>query len=257
MKKITLLTLTFSGLLILPAAAQLGQVLTEFQYYSQDFQNYLRSNLSDTLESNTQNAVNSSSGELNIPNPVDAGKQARQSILFFNTITDKFENNQAVHSNSVSNEINRTITRSSVVGVLGRDAQIRTKDKLETTQRTIANIENTVQEASNESDNLLANFIGGISDTFQQKSLTASQNLAKLQLQTLRIQSEQSKFLGETLAQNIQTNQFIQYSNLNLANISQQVEEANRSRRLDSSTEASRLLRTTSQIELFGTKIDN
>ncbi|WP_445638785.1 hypothetical protein NSTC745_01449 [Nostoc sp. DSM 114161] len=52
----------------------------------------------------------------------------------------------------------------------------------------------------------------------------------------------------------IQTNQYLQYSNLNLANIAQQTEEANRARRVETSTEASRLLRATSQMDLFGRK---
>ncbi|UKO98458.1 hypothetical protein [Nostoc sp. UHCC 0870] len=251
MKKTTLLTLTFSALLILPAIAQLGQVWTDFQYYSTDFQNYLRNNLSDSLENNTQNAVNSSRGDLNLPNPIDAGKQARQGILFFNSIPDKFENNQAVHSNSVNNEINRVITRSSVVGVLGRDAQIRTKNKLENTERTIENITNINNESNSIFDLIVNNLPPGVAET------VAKRGESNLQLQSIKIQSEQSKIIAENLAQTLQTNQFIQYSNLNLANISQQIEESNRARRLDSATEASRLLRTTSQIELFGTKPEN
>lgn len=252
MKKTTLLTLTFSALLILPAMAQLGQVWTDFQYYSTDFQNYLRNNLSDTLGNTPQNAVNTSRGDLNIVNPIEAGKQARQSILFFNSIPDKFENNQAVYSNSVNNEINRIVTRSAVVGVLGRDAQLRTKNKLENTEQTIRNIINI----SSESDNILSQILEKLNTTSTLPNPISGQQ-SNLQLQTIKIQSEQSKLIAENLAQNIQTNQFIQYSNLNLANISQQIEESNRARRLDSATEASRLLRTTSQIELFGTKPEN
>jgi hypothetical protein len=197
---------------------------------------------------------------LNLPNPVDAAKQARQSILFFNTIPDKFENNQAVHSNSVSNEINRVITRSSVVGVLGREGQIRTKNKLENTTQSLNSIDEFVQQADKTSADLLSQItakIATITDPTQSASALLNTNQANLQLQTLKIQNQQSKLMGETLAQNLQTNQFIQYSNLNLANISQQIEESNRARRLDSATEASRLLRTTSQIELFGTKPEN
>ncbi|MGH1396115.1 MAG: hypothetical protein ACRAVC_19105 [Trichormus sp.] len=253
MKKTTLLTLTFSALLILPAMAQLGQVWTDFQYYSTDFQNYLRNNLSDTLGNTPQNAINTSRGDLNILNPIEAGKQARQSILFFNSIPDKFENNQAVYSNSVNNEINRIVTRSAVVGVLGRDAQLRTKNKLENTEQTIRNIINI----SSESDNILSQILGKVASAGTSPSNIISGEQSNLQLQTIKIQSEQSKLIAENLAQNIQTNQFIQYSNLNLANISQQIEESNRARRLDSATEAARLLRTTSQIELFGTKPEN
>lgn len=252
MKKITCLTLTFSTLLIVPATAQLGKVWTDFQYYSTDFQNYLRNNLNDSLDNNSQNSLNSARGNLNLPNPVEAGKQARQGILFFNYIPDKFENNQALHSNSVNNEINRVITRSAVVGVLGRDAQTRIKNKLENTEKTIENITNI----SDESDSILGKILSSL-PTANNPANIVSREQSNLQYQSIRIQSEQSKIIAETLAQNLQTNQFIQYSNLNLANISQQMEESNRARRLDSATEAARLLRTTSQIDLFGTKTDN
>ena len=50
----------------------------------------------------------------------------------------------------------------------------------------------------------------------------------------------------------MQTNQSLQYSNLNLASISQQMDDINRSRRVDSATETARLMRTTAQIDLFG-----
>ena len=58
--------------------------------------------------------------------------------------------------------------------------------------------------------------------------------------------------MAENLAQVMQNNQFLQYSNLNLANISRQVEQANQTRRVDTAAEAARLLRTSAQIDLFG-----
>ena len=58
--------------------------------------------------------------------------------------------------------------------------------------------------------------------------------------------------IGENLAQTMQLHQTLQYSNLNLANISQEMEESNRARRVNASAEAARLLRTTSQVDLIG-----
>jgi hypothetical protein len=74
--------------------------------------------------------------------------------------------------------------------------------------------------------------------------------------ETIKIQQEQSKIVAETFAQTLQNNQSLQYSNLNLANISQQAEEANRARRVETSTEAARLLRASSQLDLFGRKLN-
>jgi hypothetical protein len=82
-------------------------------------------------------------------------------------------------------------------------------------------------------------------------------NQSDLQRQNIKIQTEQAKIIGETLAQNIQINQSLQYSNLNLANISQQIEESNRDRRLDIATESARLLRTATQMDLLGRQTAN
>ena len=251
MQKTTFLTLTFSFLLVLPAMAQLGKVWTDFQFYSVDMQNYLRNNLNETLrplEVRSQNALNNSTGELNIPNPVEAGKSLRQDLLF-NPTTDKFENNPVVQSNSVTNEINRLITRSSIESIMGRDGQIRLKSQLQNTETILDNIE----EISQQSDNLFRTIATAAANLIPTNPLAALEgDQANLQLQTIKIQQEQAKIIGETLAQTIQTNQSLQYSNLNLASISQQMDEINRSRRVDGATETARLIRTTAQIDLFG-----
>jgi hypothetical protein len=82
-------------------------------------------------------------------------------------------------------------------------------------------------------------------------------NQADLQRQNIKIQTEQAKIMGGTLAQNIQLNQSLQYSNLNLTNISQQIEESNRDRRLDTATQSAQLLRAATQVDLLGRKIAN
>ncbi|MBD2298713.1 hypothetical protein H6G80_10370 [Nostoc sp. FACHB-87] len=255
MRKTTLFTLLFSSLLILPAMAQLGKVWTDFQYYSVDLQNYLRSNVNETfrpLDIRTQGALSNYSGELNLPDPVSAGKQVRSDIII-NSISGRYENNSAVNGAGVSNEVNRVVTRGAVVGVLGREGQVRLKTKLEDTERSIETIAQTIEDADNFLDDLkdqvckITGSAGAVN--------VANQSLCQSSIQqdtTVKILQEQAKINAENLAQTIQTNQSIQYTNLNLANISQQVEEANRARRVDSATEAARLLRTASQTDLFG-----
>lgn len=251
MRKTTILTLAFSSLLVLPAMAQLGQVWTDFQSYSVDMQNYLRNNLSETvrpLEMRSQNAINNSSGESNIPNPIEVGRQIRRDILF-NPTTDRFENNPVVRANALSNEINRHITRGSIESVMGRDGQVRLKAKLQNTEAILDNIE----EISRESDNIFQRLVTAATNLVPQNPLASLESeKSNLQLQAIKLQQEQTKIISETLAQSIQTHQSLQYSNLNLANISQQMEEMNRARRVDGATEAARLLRTTSQINLWG-----
>ncbi|YAF95040.1 MAG: hypothetical protein AB3A66_21040 [Nodularia sp. CChRGM 3473] len=250
MQKTTCCTLAFSFLLVLPAMAQLGKVWTDFQSYSVDIQNYLRNNLSDTLrplEIRSQNALNNATGESNIPNPIEAVKSFRQDILF-NPVTDKFENNPVIQANSVSNEIGRLITRSSIESVMGRDGQIRLKSQLQNTQTIIDNIE----ELSQESDNIFQRLASAVMSIPNNQLASLEGEKGNLQLQSIKIQQEQTKIISEALSQSIKTHQSLQYSNLNLANISQQMEAMNRTRRVDASTEAARLIRTTSQTDLFG-----
>ncbi|WP_373526041.1 hypothetical protein [Nostoc sp.] len=270
MKKTAILTFTFLSLAIIPAVAQvktggLGQVWTDFQSYSTDLQDYLQNNLSDNLKRDeVQSRLNSAKGELNIPNPVVAGKEVRDDLINNSYRSDsksnRFENNSAVRGNLVSNELNRVISRGAAESVLGRNGQIRTKAKLENTEENLENLVNKTEELDRKSDNLLSTIVTQVSNATNpaDKAIsTLAELLGTSQLQTLKIQQEQLKLVGETFAQTLQNNQSLQYSNLNLANISQQAEEANRARRVDTSTEAARLLRATSQIDLFGRKVDN
>ncbi len=261
MQKTTLLTFSLSFLIVLPAMAQLGQVWTDFQSYSVDVQNYFRNNLSETLkplEIRTQSTLTGATGDLNIPNPIAAGQQI-QNDLILNSISDKFENNPAVRSASVSNEINRFLTRGSIEGVMGTNGQARLKIKLEDTERIVKNIDELVNQAEENNRNILDDLIRKIpgNELANQAIAQTNRSQVELQLQNIKIQRDQSKLLSESLAQTVLTNQSLQYSNLNLANISQQMEQANRARRVDGSAEAARLLRTTSQMDLFGRETGN
>ncbi|MHC5613913.1 MAG: hypothetical protein ACYTXA_23695 [Nostoc sp.] len=280
MQKTTIFTLTLLSLAILPAMAQiqtsgLGHVWTDFQSYSTDLQNYLQYNLSDNLkpiEVQSQNALSNAKGDLNLPNPVAAGKTVRDNLINYSYNSDskstRFENNSAVRGNLVSNELNRVITRGVAVGVLGKNGQIRTKEKLENTENTLKNIADITEQAEVGSQGFIDKARNLIPPTASVATISAgdiatsgaisalSQLIGATQLESIKIQQAQSEIVGETFAQTIQTNQSLQYSNLNLANISQQAEEANRARRVETSTEAARLLRATSQLDLFGRKVN-
>ncbi|MDZ7954738.1 hypothetical protein [Nostoc sp. DedQUE09] len=276
MRKTTIFTFTLlSSLAILPAVAQvqtsgLGQVWSDFQSYSKDMQDYFQyNNLNDTLnpleEGQSRIAIENAKGDLKIPNPVAAGQKIRDDSINYSYNSDakssRFENNAAVRGNLVSNELNRIITRGVAVGVLGKNGQIRTKTKLENTEKSLEDIEGFAQEIQENNNTFLGRIqeginVGGKTD----QTVKAISGLADLlgvsQVQMMRIQQEQIKIVAETFGQTLQNNQALQYSNLNLANISQQAEEANRARRVETSTEASRLLRATSQLDLFGRNVN-
>jgi hypothetical protein len=259
MKKITLLTLSLSFLIILPATAQLGKVWTDFKSYSNDLQKYFTDNVnvngndSLKLELQAEYAIPNLTGEFKIPNPFDTGENDR----FINSISDKFEKNPEVRSTLVSNERNRLITRSSAAGILG-EGQNRSKNKLEDTENRLEKIGVFSEDADNYSNELLDKIRQIIPEPIGNNIASLSQALGGVtQVQSVQIQREQVKIVAETLGQTIQTNQSLQYTNLNLASLSQQMEDTNRARRVDASAEAARLLRTTSQTDLFGRKLDN
>ena len=258
MKKTIFITISITLLAAFPVVAQIGNVWVDFQNYAVDLQNYLTDNISDTLqpvESETQTAINSFNGELNIPNPVAVRRSLNDDITI-NSLSGNFENNPAVNAKSVGNEIDRKLTRAIAVGVLGEEAQIRSRNKLESIENSLDNTTKIAQEARESSSNLLDDFMELGSNLNPAGSvLNRSQSeLIRLQLQSIQIESEQSKLIGENLAQTMQLHQTLQYSNLNLANISQEMEESNRARRVNASAEAARLLRTTSQVDLIGRK---
>ncbi|WP_445627043.1 hypothetical protein [Nostoc sp. DSM 114167] len=271
MRKTTIFTFTLLSLAILPAVAQiqtggLGQVWTDFQSYSQDMQDYFQhNNLKNTLnpleQAQSQIAIDSAKGDLKIPNPVAAGQKIRDDSINYSYNSDakssRFENNAAVRGNLVSNELNRIITRGIAVGVLGKNGQTRTKVKLENTEKSLEDIDGLAQEIDDSKTRLLGK-IGSIPkpDAQTQAISSLTELLGLSQVQMMKIQQEQVKIVAETFGQTLQNNQALQYSNLNLANISQQAEEANRARRVETSTEAARLLRATSQLDLFGRQVN-
>ncbi|MBF2066440.1 MAG: hypothetical protein IGS39_18770 [Calothrix sp. C42_A2020_038] len=262
MKKIFIFSAFSLFLAILPASAQLGQVWTDFQSYSADLQNHLRNNLNQLkpLQIQSQGAITGATGELNIPNPIGAAENLSNNI-YNNLLTSNYETNPLLNSTLFSNEMNRLIFRSSAVGTLGYNGQLRTKIKLENIETELKRIDAFSEEAENINDDFVTDVqsqiarLGGNISVIG--SLLSAINQSNLQLQQIRIQRDQSKILAETLAQTIHENQLLQYSNLNLANIGQQMENINHARRIDNSTEAARLLRTTSQTDLFGRKSEN
>ena len=280
MRKTTIFTLTLLSLAILPAMAQvqlgsgLGEVWTNFKLYSTEMEKYFQNNLSENLnpvETQSRTALDSAKGdtELKIPNPIAAGQKVRDNIINESYRSEskasRFENNPAVRANLVSNELNRFITRGAAEAILGKDGQNRTQVKLENTENTLKDIDAINETAGAKNNQLSSKFnqlTTGLKNDAAQIGINTISGLAELakilgdnNLETIKIQQAQSVILGETFAQTIQTNQSLQYSNLNLANISQQAEEANRARRVDTSTEAARLLRATSQLDLFGRKV--
>ncbi|BAY82398.1 hypothetical protein NIES267_18780 [Calothrix parasitica NIES-267] len=256
MKKTIFITLSITLIATFPAIAQVGNVWSDFKSYASDLQQYLTDNISDTqpLDSEAQTAINSFNGELNIPNPVAVRRSLNDDITI-NSLSDNFENNPAVNAKLVGNQIDRQLTRAVAVGVLGEEAQIRTQIKLENLEESLIRTSDSIQEIRENSANVLDDITEtavNISNPLSPLLGQSQSRLIELQLKNIEIENQQSKMIAEDLGQTIRLNHNLQYSNLNLANISQEIEELNRSRRVNTSAEAARLLRTTSQVDLSG-----
>jgi hypothetical protein len=242
--------------------AQLGLVWTDFQAYSQDLQDYLKYHVQETLnpnESPAQTAIYSATGQLNIPDPITAANIVDNQTLLNSLLTSgEFESNGALRSLLVNHEINRLITQGAIGSVMGNNGQTRLKTKLTEAEQDINNIDAINNNTNNLFQSLTSQVVNSASTAAQIAAVpglsSAFNSLTDVGLQGIQIQDIQSKLMSESLGQTIQGNQLLAYSGLNLANISQQMDEANRARRVDTSAEAARLLRTTSQIDLFGRK---
>ncbi|MBR8835125.1 MAG: hypothetical protein DSM106950_14100 [Stigonema ocellatum SAG 48.90 = DSM 106950] len=246
----------------------LGKISTEFNNYTQALQQYIRSNLPQKLEpidqSYTKDAMDRflTTDPFHIPDPIQAEQEIDNVVTnkFQNTKPDFFENNLTLKQTFARNELNREITRGVVQGVMGTDV----KSKIETIENDVIKYIDKSIEKQQKAKDFLSEAINTACSTLSQvnsgvNNTQTCQNAlsADVQRDMLRIQGYQTKIQAETFAQTIQMNQSQQYSNLNLVNVSQQLEEANRARRVDSSAETGRLLRATTQIGLFVSNTKN
>ncbi|NES22292.1 MAG: hypothetical protein F6K41_26070 [Symploca sp. SIO3E6] len=269
---LSLFSVAFLG--ILPAMAELGDVWTQFMDYTGEFQIYTKEQVKAMLkpieESDSEQFLTGSEGDLGISNPNRARKNAEQKIDLGKP-TDAFENNSVVRELIVGNEIDRQITRGAVDGVLGKEGQTRMKDLLNQTQTTVDNIEQIYQgtdkSVSGSWNSELNTQKNQIKNTYQEADgEDNTQDVVKLMVKAqyqhsqlsqeaweglAALQVEQSKILGEMLSSTTQINKDQQYTNLNLTNISRQMDEANRARRVEEAASAANLFRVAAQTDLL------
>ncbi|MBD2775554.1 hypothetical protein [Iningainema tapete] len=277
MRKTTILTLSLALLGILPVLAQqinpddftntfignnnenLGKVQDDFFNYANALQEYLNNNLTRKLQPvedyASKNAIDASRGNLQIHDPFALEDRVKEYIIN-NPIPNKFENNQELQTLSASNEINRQIALSAVQGNLGREGQYRLQGKFNDVQSFLERVDKFVDNVKENQNNFLNQLVQQACQVNPTTNVIGtacgSAIQSNLQVQSLIIQGGQAKMMGETLVTTTQLNQAMQYSNLNLANISQQMEDVNRARRVDASVETARLLRATAQVDLLG-----
>ncbi len=260
-------------------AEELGKVWGQFQAYMEDLQTYIAENIPESLKplDNSTDLLTEAQGELGISNPNQVRKNARDRITP-ESPADTFESNSVVRREGVSNELDRQITRATIDGELSKEGQERTKTILEQTEETVENIQSITDKANRQIlpqqlqtiDNTLQR-IEGITGTLREvdntqdvvKLLVSTQfeqsrilrqswlGQASLQADAIQVESEQSKILAQMLSSSSNIHKNLLFSNLNLTNISQQMDATNRARRVEADASAAQLLKIASQADLL------
>ncbi|MFB2892320.1 hypothetical protein ACE1CI_05175 [Aerosakkonemataceae cyanobacterium BLCC-F50] len=260
-------------------AEELGKIWGQFQAYMEDLQTYIADNIPESLKplDNSTDLLTEVQGELGISNPNQVRKNARDRITP-ESPANTFESNSVVRREGVSNELDRQITRAAIDGELGKEGQERTKTILEQTEETVDKIQSISDEANRQIlpqqlqtiDNTLQQ-IQGITGTLEKvdntqdvvKQLVRTQfeqskiireswlGQASLQADAIQVENEQSKILAQMLSSSTNIQKNLLFSNLNLTNISQQMDAANRAKRVEADASAAQLLKIASQADLL------
>lgn len=270
----------FAILVARPATAEeLGQVWMQFQQYMKDLQAYIDEKLPESVKplDNSAELATEAQGELGIPNPNQVRENVRDRITP-DSPADAFEHNSVLRREGVSNELDRQSTRTAIEGELGKEGQARTKVVIEQTEETVDNIQSISAAASQQKlpgnlqqiDGILQRIEGvaGAAESadntqdvvkllvraqFEQSRVLRQAwfGQASLQADAMQTQSEQSKILGQMLSSSIGIHKDLQFSNLNLTNISQQMDAANRVNRVEAAASAARLFKIAAQTDLL------
>lgn len=148
------------------------------------------------LKAEAKTATEESAGEMNMPDPIAAGKRIKQAII---ENKGSYKDTNIVEGAVVaSKELERNTTRASVQSVLGEEGQKRTKKEIETTQQTVADAETLANDA---------------------QGMDASQNILKvIAAQNAQVVS----MLGQSRTDGLQQRHDAQQGNLMLEHIAEQ-----------------------------------
>lgn len=177
---------------------------------------------------NVTDIMQDSLGEMGIPNPNEVRGRIDDGAVSLSPadIPDAFEINKVVWGTYAGNQVDRDLTRLGIETVLGATGQQRMKQESDSTQSTVKGI---------------------VTDADVAQKLDVTQDVMKKQI---RIFAQQSLILGAMRADAMQARVDMQYTNLNITNISRSLDEANRARRVEDSAQAAKLLFIASQAHL-------
>nr|WP_148663077.1 hypothetical protein [Scytonema hofmannii] len=185
-----------------------SDVLGELNGYFEEAKSQLNAKVDEvwgSVKSDVQAAINSSIGEMDLPDPVKGSDQVQEKLK---TKGIAAETNTTVGASEAAKQLERETTRATIASVLGKYGQERTAQEIETTKKT-------VDEAKSLAD--------------QAQGMDASQNILKvIAAQNAQIVS----MLGQTRTDGLQARHDAQQTNLMLAQIAEQQASQQRKARL-------------------------
>lgn len=201
--------------------AQFEQFTTVLKSQNQELAQKLEPVLKD-LEQGLEEAT----GAMKIIDPIVARQQVEDGDRS-DGVEGIFEQNSVNRDRIIANVLDREINRSMVAAILGKSGQEQTKKILNATQSSVETVANEAELAQQEES------------TQEVIKRLASQN------------QQQAAILG-SLNSNVQEQkQATQMGNLQLANISEAVDEANLAQRNEITTEADNVRQISAQSGLF------
>lgn len=179
-----------------------------------------RGSLSDVLDE--------AAGDMGIPNPNDARQSAEEEAKDGDSTPDVFEINKDVYAVGVGNLIDRIATRQAVESVLGKQGQEKTVKELDSNSQAVE-------------DNALA--------ASQAQELDVTQDIMKLFITN---DARTSAILAASRAELSRLRTDVQFTNLNLVNISRSLDEEARHYRVQRAASSAKILTLSAQAGLIG-----
>ena len=236
-RRIAITSLLVTTLMAAPirpvAASQVDTTFTDiFSLFRQSFEStkaYVEQTLADwiaPLPGDLQGVIQTTLGDLGLMDP----NQVREVITEELTATlerDLVQSDSLYASLELANEVDRQMTRAQVDAVLGQGGQSATRDKITWIEDTIGQVQQHADTA--------------------QTAVSTQAAIKQMAQQNAR----QSEILGAVQSELLQSRQDAQLTNLNLANMSQNLDQEARARRLQALGNALDTLQISAQARLF------
>lgn len=236
-RRIALTSILVTTLMAVPirpvAASQVDTTFTDiFSLFRQSFETtrtYVEQTIADwlaPLPSDLEGVIQNTLGNLGLMDP----NQVRAAITEELTTTlerDLVQSDSLYASLELANEVDRQMTRAQVDAVLGQGGQSATRDKITWIEDTIGQVQQHADSA--------------------QTAVSTQAAIKQMAQQNAR----QSEILGAVQSELLQSRQDAQLTNLNLANMSQNLDQEARARRLQALGNALDTLQISAQARLF------